>query len=319
MEGLFTPEQEAIREAVLRVCAGFDESYWRRRDDEGGFPEDFVQALAKDGWLGTAMPEEVGGAGLGITETAIVAQAISESGAANSGVSAVVPVMFGLNPVVVAGTDDQKSRMLPPVIRREDRPCFGVTEPDAGLDTSKLKTFAERKGDRYIVNGQKIWTTTAQVANKIMLIARTKPVAETKRPLDGLTLFYTDLDRNHVEIREIPKMGRKCVDSNQVFFDNMPVPVENRIGEEGEGFKLLLHGLNPERIQIAAGLVGLGRAAIRRAAQYAKERIVFDRPIGKNQAIQHRGSPHGCGRGRYRTGSARPAAAWFPRPAWCGR
>ena len=183
MEGLFTPEQEAIREAVLRVCAGFDESYWRRRDDEGGFPEDFVQALAKDGWLGTAMPEEVGGAGLGITETAIVAQAISESGAANSGVSAVVPVMFGLNPVVVAGTDDQKSRMLPPVIRREDRPCFGVTEPDAGLDTSKLKTFAERKGDRYIVNGQKIWTTTAQVANKIMLIARTKPVAETKRPL----------------------------------------------------------------------------------------------------------------------------------------
>jgi len=287
MDGLFTPEQEAIREAVLRVCADFDESYWRQRDEEGGFPEDFVQALAKDGWLGTAMPEEAGGSGLGITETAIIAQAISESGAANSGVSAVVPVMFGLNPVVVAGTDEQKSRMLPPVIRREDRPCFGVTEPDAGLDTSKLKTFAERKGDRYIVNGQKIWTTTAQVANKIMLIARTKPVEETKRPLDGLTLFYTDLDRDHVEIREIPKMGRKCVDSNQVFFDNMPVPVENRIGEEGEGFKLLLHGLNPERIQIAAGLVGLGRAAIRRAADYAKERIVFDRPIGKNQAIQH--------------------------------
>jgi acyl-CoA dehydrogenase len=237
--------------------------------------------------MGIAMPQEYGGAGLGITEAALLLQAISASGAGNGGVSSVSIGIFGLNPVVKYGTPEQKKRMLPPVIQRKDIACFGVTEPDAGLDTTRLKLRAVRKGDRYIVHGQKIWISTAQVANKILLIARTADASETHRPVDGLTLFYTDLDKTKVDVRVIDKMGRKCVDSNELFFDGMEIPVENRIGEEGKGFKYLLDGINPERILIAAGLVGLGRAALRRATDYAKQRVVFGRPIGKNQAIQH--------------------------------
>ena len=214
-------------------------------------------------------------------------QAISESGAANGGVSSVSINVFGVHPIVRYGTDEQKQRWLPPVMRRDERACFAVTEPDAGLDTTQLSTRAVRDGDRYLVHGQKIWTTTAQVADKIMLIARTAPKEETDSPIDGLSLFYADFDRDYVEVKEIPKMGRKCVDSNSVFFDGMPIPVEDRIGEEGKGFRYLLHGLNPERILLAAGLVGLGRAALNKATNYAKERIVFDRPIGMNQGIQH--------------------------------
>ena len=237
--------------------------------------------------MGIAMPEEYGGSGLGITEAAILMQAISQSGAGNGGVSSVSLGIFGLNPVVRYGTEEQKRRMLPPVIKRDDIACFGVTEPNTGLDTTRLKTRAVRKGDRYIVHGQKTWISTAQVANKIMLIARTSDEADTEKPIDGLSLFFTDLDRSKVEIRQIDKMGRKCVDSNQVFIDGLEIPVENRIGDEGKGFRYLLHGINPERILIAAGLVGLGRAALRRATNYANEREVFGRPIGMNQAIQH--------------------------------
>ena len=219
------------------------------------------------GYMGIAMPPEYGGSGLGITEAAILMQAISQSGAGNGGVSSVSLGIFGLNPVVRFGTEEQKRRMLPPVIRREDIACFGVTEPNTGLDTTRLKTRAVRKGDRYLVHGQKIWISTAQVANKILLIARTSDESATARPIDGLSLFFTDLDRSKVEIREIDKMGRKCVDSNQVFFDGLEIPVENRIGEEGKGFRYLLHGINPERILIAAGLVGLGRAALEKATR----------------------------------------------------
>ncbi|MBT6272940.1 MAG: acyl-CoA/acyl-ACP dehydrogenase [Chromatiales bacterium] len=280
-----SPEQHQIRDSVVRICADFGDEYWLQRDRDGVFPEDFCKAIADNGFMGIAMPTEYGGAGLGITEAAIMMQAISQSGAGNGGVSSVSLGIFGLNPVVRFGTDEQRQRMLPPIIKREDIACFGVTEPDAGLDTTRLKTKAVRKGDRYIVNGQKIWTTTAQVANKILLIARTSE--NTEKPMDGLTLFYTDLDRSKVEIRLIEKMGRKCVDSNHVFFDGMEIPVENRIGDEGMGFRNLLHGINPERILIAAGLIGLGRAAIARASNYAKERVVFGRPIGMNQGIQH--------------------------------
>lgn len=283
----FTEEQEQIREGVSRLCARFGDQYWLERDEDGQFPEDFCRAIADHGYMGIAMPEEYGGSGLGITEAAILMQAISQSGAGNGGVSSVSLGIFGLNPVVRYGTDEQKRRMLPPVIRREDIACFGVTEPNTGLDTTRLKTRAVRKGDRYIVHGQKIWTTTAQVANKILLIARTAEESETEKPIDGLSLFYSDLDRSKVEIRRIDKMGRKCVDSNQLFIDGLEIPVENRIGEEGKGFRYLLHGINPERILIAAGLVGLGRAALKRATDYARERVVFDRPIGMNQAIQH--------------------------------
>ncbi|MEK0416183.1 MAG: hypothetical protein RI949_189 [Pseudomonadota bacterium] len=283
----FTPEQIQIRDSVKKLCDGFGDSYWLERDSDGEFPEKFCRAIADHGFMGIAMPTEYGGSGLGITEAALLMQAISESGAGNGGVSSVSLGIFGLNPVVRYGSEEQKQRMLPPVITRKDIACFGVTEPNTGLDTTRLKTRAVRKGDRYIVHGQKVWISTAQVANKILLIARTADESEVKRPVDGLTLFFTDLDRTKVETRVIDKMGRKCVDSNQMFIDGLEIPVENRIGEEGQGFKYLLHGINPERILIAAGLVGLGRAALRRATAYAKERVVFGRPIGMNQAIQH--------------------------------
>ena len=283
----FTPEQQQIRDGVARLCADFGDAYWLERDRDGRFPEDFCRAIADHGYMGIAMPVEYGGSGLGITEAAILTQAISQSGAGNGGVSSVSLGIFGLNPVVRFGTEEQKRRMLPPVIRRDDIACFGVTEPNTGLDTTRLKTRAVRRGDRYVVHGQKTWTTTAQEANKIVLIARTTDETDTARPIDGLTLFYTDLDRSKVEIRAIEKMGRHCVDSNQLFIDGLEIPVENRIGDEGKGFRYLLHGINPERILIAAGLVGLGRAALERATDYAKQRIVFGRQIGQNQAIQH--------------------------------
>ncbi|MGE0373732.1 MAG: acyl-CoA dehydrogenase family protein, partial [Gammaproteobacteria bacterium] len=234
-----------------------------------------------------AVPEEYGGSGLGTTEAALVVQAISESGAANSGVSAVAIGLFGLKPLLTYGSEEQKSQWVPRIVRREDIACFGVTEPSTGHDTTRLKTRAVRHGDHYLVHGEKVWISTAQEANKIMLIARTTPIEQTRRPIDGLSLFYTDLDRRYADIRKIDKMGRACVDSNEIFFDGMPVPMAHRIGEEGKGFKYLLQGLNAERILIAAGLVGLGRVALKRATTYAKEREVFGRPIGMNQAIQH--------------------------------
>jgi acyl-CoA dehydrogenase len=287
MDFALDTDQEAIREAIAKICARFDDDYWLARDREGGFPLDFHAAFAKDGWLGICMPEEYGGSALGITEAAIMMQAISESGAGQSGASAVHMNIFGLNPVVVFGTEAQKRRFLPPLIAGKEKACFAVTEPDAGLNTTKLKTRAVRKGERYVVSGAKVWISTAQVAEKMLLLARTTPIEEAKKPTLGLSLFYTDLDRKFVEVREIEKMGRKCVDSNQVFIDGLEVPVEDRIGEEGRGFEYILHGMNPERILIAAEGIGLGKVALRRATQYAKDRVVFNRPIGKNQAIQH--------------------------------
>jgi acyl-CoA dehydrogenase len=280
------PEHEQIRDAIQRLCKPFDADYWLRKDREGSFPEDFHRALAESGWLGIAMPEAYGGAGLGISEAALMMHTIAETGAGLSGASAVHMNIFGLHPVVVFGTEEQKKRWLPPLIEGQDRACFGVTEPNTGLNTLKLRTRAVREGDAYIVHGQKVWISTAQVANKILLLARTTPVEES-RGTQGLTLFYTDLDRATVEVREIEKLGRHCVDSNQVFIDGLRIPVEDRVGEEGKGFEYILHGLNPERILIASEAVGLGRAALKRAANYAVEREVFGRPIGKNQSIQH--------------------------------
>jgi acyl-CoA dehydrogenase len=280
-------DQEAICETIARICARFDDAYWLARERDGSFPHAFHRAFAEAGWLGIAMPEEHGGAGLGITEAALMMGAVAQSGAGFSGASALHMNIFGLNPVVVFGTEEQKRRMLPPLIAGDDKACFAVTEPDAGLDTLRLKTRAVREGDRYFISGQKIWISTAQVANKVLILARTTPLDEVKRRSDGLSLFYTDLDRRHVEVREIEKMGRKAVDSNQVFFDRLPVPVADRIGAEGEGFRCILHGMNPERILIAAEAVGLGRAALARAATYARERVVFERPIGQNQGVQH--------------------------------
>ncbi|MBX9452849.1 MAG: acyl-CoA/acyl-ACP dehydrogenase [Mesorhizobium sp.] len=283
----FTEEQEAIRDSVARICADFDDAYWLQRDREGGFPHDFYDALAREGWLGICTAESSGGAGLGIQEAAIMMRTIAESGAGLSGASAVHINIFGLNPVAVFGTEEQKQRMIRPMAEGREKACFAVTEPNTGLNTTQLKLKAEKRGDRYHVNGQKIWISTAQVADNILLLARTTPLDEVKKATHGLSLFYTKFDRDRIKVREIEKMGRKAVDSNELFFEDFQIPESDLIGEEGRGFEYILHGMNPERILIAAEAVGLGMAAINRATRYAKERIVFNRPIGQNQGIQH--------------------------------
>lgn len=287
MDFRYSEEQEAIRESVARICAEFGDDYWLEKDRKGGFPQEFYEALGQGGWLGICIPKEYGGSGLGITEAAIMMRAVAESGAGMSGSSAVHMNIFGLNPVVRFGTEDQRRRMLPPIARGEEKACFAVTEPNTGLDTTRLKLRAVKRGDRYVVNGQKVWISTAQVADRILLLARTTPLEEVEKPAFGLSLFYTRLDRERIRVREIDKMGRKAVDSNELFFADFEIPEEDRIGEEGRGFEYILHGMNPERILIAAEAVGLGHIALQRAVRYAKERIVFDRPIGQNQAIQH--------------------------------
>jgi acyl-CoA dehydrogenase len=287
MDFSLSAEQEAIRAAVEKICMRFGDDYWLAKDRDGGFPDDFHRAFADAGWLGVCIPQEYGGAGLGVTEAALMMQAIAESGAGLSGASALHMNIFGLNPVVLFGNDEQKKRMLPPLMAGQDKACFAVTEPNVGLDTLKLKTKAIRDGAHYVISGQKIWISTAQVASKMLILARTTPLDQVARRTEGLSLFYTDLDRRYIDVREIPKMGRSAVDSNELFIDALPVPVADRIGDEGKGFEYILHGMNPERILIGAEGIGLGRAALRKAAAYAKERVVFDRPIGENQAIQH--------------------------------
>lgn len=282
-----TAQEESVRAGVAQICSAYGDDYWLERDRKGGFPDDFYQDFAKGGWLGICIPEAYGGSGLGVAEAAVMMRTIAESGAGMSGASAVHINVFGLNPVVVFGTEEQKRRMLPPMVRGEDKTCFGVTEPNTGLNTTQLKLRAERRGDRYLVNGQKVWISTAQVANKILLLARTTPLEEVKKPTQGLSLFYTDMDRARIQIREIEKMGRKTVDSNELFFEDFEIPIEDRIGVEGSGFEYILHGMNPERVLIGAEAVGLGSLALRKAAAYARERVVFNRPIGQNQAIQH--------------------------------
>lgn len=277
---------KSIRDSIDRICARYDDEYWRSIDGRGVFPEEFVKDVAAGGWFGIAMPEEVGGAGLGLTEASVMMQAIAESGAGFSGASAVHLNIFGVMPLARYGNETQRREHLPRIISGEDRACFGVTEPDSGLDTSSLKTRAERNGSGWIVNGRKIWTTTAQSANKILIIVRTTPQDQCTKPYHGLSLFYTDLDPRYCDVQAIPKMGRAGVDSNMVFIDGLPVKDEELVGEEGAGFKYLLHGLNPERVLFAAEAVGLGRAALRKATAYAREREIFGRPIGQNQGIQ---------------------------------
>jgi len=283
----FSELQQSVRTAIEKICARFGDDYWLKRDSDGEFPEEFYRACAADGWLGVCIPQAFGGSGLGVSEAAVMMQAVTASGAGLSGASAIHMNIFGLNPVVVYGTEEQKRRMLPPVAAGKEKACFAVTEPNAGLETAKLQTRAERRGDVYVISGAKIWISTAQVADKMLILTRTAPATAGDKPTAGLSLFYTALDRRYVEVREIEKMGRKAVDSNQVFIDGLPVPAEDRIGEDGRGFEYILHGLNPERILVAAEAIGLGRAALARATAYAKERVVFGRPIGQNQAIQH--------------------------------
>lgn len=279
--------QAAIRDSVAGICSRYDDAFWLRTDETGAFPEAFAADLAAGGWLGVAMPEAVGGAGLGLVEAALMMQTIAASGAGFSGASAVHLNIFGPMPIVKFGTPAQQARFLPPLISGEDKSCFAVTEPNSGLDTASLQTRAERVGAKYVVHGRKVWTTGAQRANTILLIARTTPKELCAKPTQGLSLFYTRFDRAKIEATPIPKMGRKAVECNSLFIDGLEIPEEDRIGEEGRGFQYLLAGLNPERVLFAVEAIGLGQAALRRAAQYAKERVVFGRPIGQNQGVQH--------------------------------
>ncbi len=287
MDFAFTEDQNNIREAVLKHCAQFGDDYWLAHDRSGEYPTDFHKSMADAGWLGIAMPEAVGGSGLGITEAAVMMQAVAESGGGMSAASSVHGPVFGLEPVILFGTEEQQKRMIPPIISGEEKMCFAVTEPNTGLDTTSLKTRAEKVPGGYKVNGEKIWITNAHVADRMLLIARTTPLEEVKKKTEGLTLFYCKLDRTAIEHQLIPKMGRHAVGSNMLFITDLFIPEEDRIGEEGQGFKILLQGLNPERVLLGAEATGLGRIAIKKASKYAQERIVFGRPIGQNQGIQH--------------------------------
>jgi len=282
-----TETQKNIVQAAKKISSKFDDNYWLDLDLKSEFPSEFYNEVAKSGWLGMCMPEEYGGANLGIQEAALFMQNIARNGGGMSAASSIHINIFGPHPIVVYGTTTQKKNWLPNLISGNDKTCFGVTEPDAGLDTGKIKTTASKIQGGYLINGQKIWTSTAKIANKILLLARTSELGETKNNIDGLTLFYTDFDRTKIEVREIKKMGRGSVDSNQIFFDNLEISEEDRIGEEGKGFRYILDSLNPERILIAAEALGIGKDALEKAVKYANERIVFDRPIGKNQSIQH--------------------------------
>jgi len=287
MDFQLTADQQNIRDAILKACGQFSDDYWLERDREGVFPFEFHKSMAEAGWLGVAMPEDVGGAGLGITEAAIMMQAVAEAGGGMTAASSIHGPVFSLEPVDLFGTAEQRQRMIPPILSGAEKMCFAVTEPNTGLDTTQLKTFAKKVDGGYRVNGEKIWITNAHVADRMMLLARTTPLDAVTRKTDGLSLFYTRLDRDHIEHRIIPKMGRHAVGSNMVFINDLFVPEEDRIGEEGQGFRIILKGLNPERILLGAEAVGIGRNAIARAARYARERVVFGRPIGMNQGIQH--------------------------------
>jgi acyl-CoA dehydrogenase len=287
MDFSISEDQRAIRDGVSAVVRRFDDEYWLARDDDGEFPHAFHQAMAEAGWLGITMPAEFGGAGLGVTEAAIMMHEVASHGGGMAAASSVHVNLFGPHPIVVFGTHEQRKRWLPRLIEGQDQCAFGFTEPDAGLNTSAIKTFAQKVAGGYLVHGQKVWTSTAQVANKIMLLTRTTRLEECARPTDGITVFYTDLDRRKIEVRRIAKMGRKAVDSNAIFIDGLFIPEADRVGDEGQGFSYILHSLNPERLLVAAEAIAIGQDALRRATRYARERIVFDRPIGQNQGIQH--------------------------------
>jgi acyl-CoA dehydrogenase len=287
MDFSLNEDHRAIRDGVNAVVRRFDDEYWLARDEDGMFPREFHKAMADAGWLGITMPTEFGGSGLGVTEACLMMHEVASHGGGMAAASCVHINLFGPHPIVVFGTDEQRKRWLPPLIAGTDQCCFGFTEPDAGLNTTAIKTFAEKVSGGYIVHGQKVWTSTAQVANKIMLLTRTTKLENCKKPTEGITIFYTDLDRSKIEVRKIPKMGRKCVDSNAIFIDGLFIPDADRVGEEGKGFSYILHSLNPERLLVAAEAIAIGEDALRRGTQYARDRIVFDRPIGQNQGIQH--------------------------------
>jgi acyl-CoA dehydrogenase len=290
-----TPEQLEIRDAIQRIMDDFPDDYWLETDQTGEFPHAFRKAIAAGGWLGICMPEDVGGAGLGITEATVMMETVANSAGAQTAASAIHLNIFGPNVLVKYGTDEQNREFLPKIISGELMTSFGVTEPDAGLDTTNIKTFARKDGNDYVITGRKIWNSCAQQADRILLLTRTEEAGQAAKRADGqpakradgMTLFFMELDKSKIEVREIPKMGRHAVNSNMLFIDEVRVPPSDIVGEVGRGFYHLLDGLNPERILIAGETIGIGRQAVSRATQYAKDRVVFGRPIGQNQSIQH--------------------------------
>ena len=285
-----TEDQELIRRSVAELAGRFDEQYWMEKDLGHEFPGEFYDAIAKGGWLGMTIPEQYGGHGLGLTEATLLLEEVARSGAAMNGASAIHLSIFGMQPVVKHGSDELKASTLPRIVDGELHVCFGVTEPGAGLDTSRITTFAERVGDTYRINGRKVWISKALESEKILLLTRTQPYDAVRaggaKKTDGMTLFLTDLDPDRVVIRPIKKMGRNAVGSNELFIDDLIVPIEDRVGEEGKGFEYILDGLNPERMLLAAEALGIGRVALEKAVAYGNERVVFNRPIGMNQGLQ---------------------------------
>ena len=285
MEFSGSDEHQLIRDSVGKLCAGFSDEYWSEKDEAHEFPWDFYNAMADAGFVGIAIPEDYGGSGRGITEASIVLEEVAASGAAMNGCSSLHLSIFGMHPVVKYGSEAMKQRYLPRVVNGDLHVAFGVTEPDAGTDTTSLTTAAHRDGDHYVVKGRKVWTTKAQDSERVLLLVRTTPRERAVRRTDGLTLLLAELQRPEVTISPIPKAGRNAVASCEVVYDHLPVAVTDRVGEEGKGFRYLLDGLNAERILVASEALGIGRAALRRAVDYANERVVFNRPIGQNQGV----------------------------------
>ena len=273
-------EHELIRNAVRKVCADFSDDYWSKCDTDHEFPWDFYRAMAAGGWIGIAIPEAYGGSGRGITEASLVLEEVAASGAAMNGATSLHLSIFGMEPVVRYGSEEMRQKYLPPVAAGDLHVAFGVTEPDAGTDTTSITTSARREGDNYIVRGRKVWTTKALIAEKVLLLVRTTPLEQCERRTDGMTLLLADLKRPEVQISPIDKVGRNAVATCEVVYDDLVVSVNDRVGEEGKGFRYLISGLNAERILIAAEALGIGRAALRRAVEYARDRVVFGRPIG---------------------------------------
>ena len=286
MDFALSEDQQTIKKAVAELAAQFDDQYWMEKDLAHEFPKEFYDAFATGGWLGITTPEEYGGSGFGITEASLLLEEVAASGAGMNGASSMHLSIFGMHPVIVHGSEEMKRENLPRIAEGDLHVCFGVTEPGAGLDTTRITTFARRDGSDYVVNGKKVWISKAMESEKILLLTRTAKYEDSAKKTDGLTLFFTDLDRAHVDIRPIPKMGRNAITSNELFIDDLRIPEEHRIGEEGKGFSYILDGLNPERCLVAAEALGIGRAALRRAVRYANEREVFGRPIGMNQGLQ---------------------------------
>ncbi|MCX4816034.1 acyl-CoA/acyl-ACP dehydrogenase [Streptomyces sp. NBC_01239] len=286
MDFELTEDQETIRKSVAGLLRDYGDQYWMAKDQAHEFPTEFYDTVAGGGWLGITIPEEYGGHGLGITEASLLLEEVARSGGGMNAASAIHLSIFGMRPVVVHGSEELKRRTLPRIASGDLHVCFGVTEPGAGLDTASITTYARRDGDHYVVNGRKVWISKAMESEKILLLTRTSKADEVTKKTDGMTLFLTDIDRDRIDVRPIPKMGRNAVTSNELFIDDLRIPVEDRVGEEGQGFRYLLDGLNPERMLIAAEALGIGRASLDKAVQYGKERVVFGRPIGMNQAIQ---------------------------------